>query len=399
MQGSHDLGIVVLSYVIASLAGFVAIAFASRMLARDANRVPWLIGGAFAMGTGIWSMHFVGMTAFSLPVPISYDLGLTFLSWFAAVAVSALALFITGYGHTRTSTLVLGAIIMGAGICVMHYGGMWAMRMYPFITYDPMLLVASVIIAVVASGAALLILAHLKTASSWRDVALRVGAALIMGVAVCGMHYTGMAAAEFADGAFCASTNQLPAESLPWPIAIGTLLILGLCIVFTAGDARDITRAHRAESQLQARVQFAAFTDRQIGLPNRAGISQAITERALRALPQGFTVMTFRIETFDNQEPALQNVQHAAESILQALPNETLARTRPEHLVLLLDGSKEDAGIRCASLIEKLERDLELRNCTLSVNSAHCPDDGDNAQWLLLRASPKAGADSASHAA
>ena len=72
--------------------------------------------------------------------------------------------------------------------------------------------------------------------------------------------------------------------------------------------------------------------------------------------------MTFRIETFDNQEPALQNEQHAAESILQALPNETLARTRPEHLVLLLDGSKEDAGIRCASLIEKLERDLELRS-------------------------------------
>ena len=86
MQGSHDLGIVALSYLIASLAGFVAIAFASRMLARDANRVPWLIGGAFAMGTGIWSMHFVGMTAFSLPVPISYDLGLTFLSWVAAVA-------------------------------------------------------------------------------------------------------------------------------------------------------------------------------------------------------------------------------------------------------------------------------------------------------------------------
>ena len=147
MQGSHDFGLVVLSYVIASLAGFVAIEFASRMRVHGANRVPWLIGGALAMGTGIWSMHFVGMTAFSLPVPISYDTGITLLSWVAAVAVSALALYLVGYGQLKHWTLVVGALVMGAGICVMHYSGMWAMRMDPGIVYRPGLFAASAAIA------------------------------------------------------------------------------------------------------------------------------------------------------------------------------------------------------------------------------------------------------------
>lgn len=390
MQGSHDLGIVALSYLIASLAGFVAISFASRMLARQSNRVPWLIGGALAMGTGIWSMHFIGMTAFSLPVPISYDVGITVLSWVAAVAVSALALFIVGYGHVRTWTVMLGAIVMGAGICVMHYSGMWAMRMYPVIAYDPAIFAASAAIAVAASGAALLIIAYLKQVRSWRDVALRVGAALIMGVAVCGMHYTGMAAAEFADGAFCASANQLPAESLPWPTAIGALLILGFGIFFTTSDALEIARAKRTERQRDARVQFVAFTDREIGLPNRAGISQAITERTRAASPEGFSVITFRIETDTGHAPTLATMQFAAERIAAALPDAVLARTRPEHLVLLLDGGKGDAMRRCAPLIEGLEAQFAARGGhALLVNSVHCPSEGDNAQWLLLRSSPK----------
>ena len=398
MQGSHDLGIVALSYLIASLAGFVAIAFASRMLVRKSNRLPWLIGGASAMGTGIWSMHFVGMTAFSLPVQISYDLGITALSWLAAVAASALALFIVGYGHVRTSTVTLGALSMGAGICVMHYSGMWAMRMSPAISYDATMFIVSVVIAVAASAAAILILAHLKTVRSWRDVAMRVGAALVMGVAVCGMHYTGMAAAEFADGAFCAPGNQLQAKALPWPTTIGTLLILGFGILTTLGDARDIASARRAEREMEARVQTMAFTDRQMNLPNRAGISQTIAERARAGSPEGFAVVTFRVDTAAGEEATLETMKFIAERLARALPDAALARTRPEHLVLLLDGGKDAAMQRCAGIIEKLEHELALRSidAVVSMNSAHCPSEGDNAQWLLLRSSPKSSSDESS---
>lgn len=390
MQGSHDFGLVALSFLIASLAGFVAISFASRMLARSANRVPWLVGGSLAMGTGIWSMHFVGMTAFSLPVPISYDVGITLLSWAAAVAVSALALFIVGYGHLRAWTVALGALVMGAGICVMHYGGMWAMRMNPVITYDAPLFAASVAIAVGASGAALLIIANLKEASSWRDVALRVGASLVMGVAVCGMHYTGMAAAEFADGAMCSTANLLPSQSLPWPTAIGTLLILGFGIHFTIADARGIARAQQARLAREERVQSLAFTDRETDLPNRAALWQTIAERARSRGPEGFAVMTFRAESANGRAPELAVVMKMLEHIRHTLPEADIARTRPEHLVVLVDGSSEAAMQRCAAMVATLERELAAHgDHLLSVNSAHCPTDGESAQWLLLRSAPK----------
>ena len=390
MQGSHDFGLVTLSYLIASLAGFVAIEFASRMRARRSNRVPWLIGGALAMGTGIWSMHFVGMTAFSLPVPISYDVGITFLSWVAAVAVSALALYIVGYGQLRGWTLAVGALVMGAGVCTMHYSGMWAMRMDPGIAYQPLLFAASAAIAVAASGAALLIIAYLKEVRSWRDIALRVAAALVMGVAVCGMHYTGMAAAEFANGAFCSSGNQLPASLLPLPTTFGALLILGFGIAFTVVDALDIARAQRTLRERDARVQDIAFTDRETGLPNRARLSQLIVERIRARSPAGFALVTFRVEDRDGAAPSSGVMSAVCERIGRALPGATVARTQAEHLVAMVDGRVEDVAQRCTPLIDLLRRDLAMRGeYQLFVNSSHCPTDGDNAQRLLLRAAPK----------
>jgi NO-binding membrane sensor protein with MHYT domain len=390
MQGSHDLGLVALSYLIASLAGFVAIEFASRMRARSANRFAWLVGGALAMGTGIWSMHFVGMTAFSLPVPISYDSGITALSWVAAVAVSALALYLVGYGQLKHWTLAVGALVMGAGICVMHYSGMWAMRMDPGIAYQPALFAASAGIAVAASGAALLIIAYLKEVRSWRDVAMRVGAALIMGVAVTGMHYTGMAAAEFADGAFCFTGNQLQASELPIPTTLGTLLILGFGIAFTVIDAREVAAARRAVRERDTRVRELAFVDRETGLPNRARLSQLIVERIRSRGADGFALVTFRVEGRNGRTPNGETMIWMRERIAQALPGATIARTQPEHLVVMLDGRVDDVARLCAPLVDVLRREFASQGrYQLVTNSAHCPSDGDNAQWLLLRAAPK----------
>jgi len=390
MQGTYDFSLVALSYLIATLAGFVAIEFASRMRVRAANRLPWLVGGALTMGTGIWSMHFVGMTAFSLPVPISYDLGITVLSWIAAVAVCALALYIVGYGQLRAWTLAAGALVMGCGVCAMHYSGMWAMRMDPGIGYQPALFAASAGIAVVASGAALLIIASLGEVGSWRDIALRVGAAAIMGIAVSGMHYTGMAAARFTDGALCATGNELPAAMLSIPTTIGALLILGLGIVFTVLDATDINRARRAVLEREARVQQLAFTDRETGLPNRARLSQLVVERVRLRRREGFSLVTFRVEGQDGEAPTAQVMNRLRECIEQALPDAEIARTQPEHLVAMVDGSAPKVAERCAPLIERLRAEFAMGNrYRLATNSSHCPTDGDNAQWLLLRAAPK----------
>lgn len=390
MQGTYDFGLVALSYLIASLAGFVALEFATRLRVRSGGRSSWLIGGALAMGTGIWSMHFVGMTALSLPVPISYDLGITFLSWIAAVAVSAIALYIVGYGRLTAWTLAAGALVMGAGVCLMHYSGMWAMRMMPGITYEPGLFVASVVIAVAASGAALVIIAYLKEVRTWKDFALRIGAAMIMGLAVVGMHYTGMAAAVFADGSFCYSGNQLPASVLPWPTTMATLLILGFGIGFAVSDARNLAVMRRAAREMESRVLQMAFVDRDTGLANRARLSQVIVERIRRRSAEGFALVTFRLEGNDGTPPTPAAIGLLRDRLQAALPNAPLARTQPEHLVVLLDGRVDDLAVRCAPLIESLRREKALASShRLFVGSAHCPTDGENTQWLLLRSAPK----------
>jgi len=204
MQGIYDPTLVALSIGIAALAAYVAIEFAGRIFERKEQWLRWLVSGAVAMGSGIWAMHFVGMAAFTLPIPVSYDLGITVFSWLAAVAVSALALFLISRRALSVGTVTLGALAMGAGICVMHYAGMGAMRMDPGLGYDPLWFAISVLIAVGASAAALVIVAALRTVRTWRDVGLRTGAAAIMGLAVAGMHYSGMAAVQFDPNAFCA---------------------------------------------------------------------------------------------------------------------------------------------------------------------------------------------------
>jgi NO-binding membrane sensor protein with MHYT domain/GGDEF domain-containing protein len=389
MQGTYDLGLVALSYLIASLAGFVAIAFAARMRARSDSRVPWLAGGALAMGTGIWSMHFIGMLAFTLPVPMSYDAGITILSWLAAVGVSALALYIVGYGKLRSWTLAVGALVMGAGVCLMHYSGMAAMRMDPGITYNPELFAASVAIAVVASAVALITISKLREVRSWRDVSMRIFAALVLGFAVAGMHYTGMSAAEFTKGALCAEGNPLSADVMPWPISIGSLLILGFGILLTVLDARDVKTARKTARELEVRVHDLAFIDRETGLPNRARLNQQIAERIRDRVADPFALITFRLESHDGSPTNGRIMKSLHSRLSRLLPDAILARTQTDHLVVMVDGDAQSVEQRTSSLIENVRQELSQERFSLMTKSAQYPEDGDNSHWLLLRSAPK----------
>jgi len=198
----YDLTLVAASVLIASFASYVALDLAKRV--RDANRsvaLTWWVGGSIAMGTGIWSMHFVGMLAFSLPIALGYTGLLTFVSWAAAVAVSAVALGLAGRGSLTLARLAGGSLVMGAGICAMHYTGMAALDMFPPIQWNTALVAASAAVAVAASMAALLIFFWLRGVSKHRELTYQVAAAIVMGLAISGMHYTGMAAAGFRAGA------------------------------------------------------------------------------------------------------------------------------------------------------------------------------------------------------
>src|SRR5712691_5619004 len=146
MQGTYDLWLVGLSIAIAVVASYVALDLASRVSVTRGTRAAryWLVGGAFSMGTGIWSMHFIGMLAFRMPMPMAYDTALTFASLLIAVIVSAFALWTVSQGGLGGDRLLRAGISMGLGISAMHYTGMEAMEIEPSIAYDPTLVVLSI---------------------------------------------------------------------------------------------------------------------------------------------------------------------------------------------------------------------------------------------------------------
>lgn len=392
MQGTYDPILVALSILIAALAGYVAIEFAGRLFSRREQWMKWLVGGSLAMGSGIWAMHFVGMSALMLPIPVSYDLGITVFSWLAAVAVSALALFIVSRGELNKLNLGLGALAMGAGVCVMHYSGMAAMKMDPGLGYDPFWFTVSVLIAVVASGAALVLVSALKTIRSWADVGRRVGAALAMGVAVAGMHYAGMAAVTFDAGAFCAPGNLLSGALLTTPTALLSLLGLGLAIYFAVDDARSAILAAREVRAAAARLETLAFVDRETGLPNRPRLSQLISE-ALAASEPAFGVLSLRVQREDGSDGRGQ--LPAVAKALQAEATDdglVIARTSPDQLLMLLDAYTLRRSARTlAPVLQRLDAAFGAHGLRLSFGLAVAPEDGDTAQMLMLRAASRGG--------
>ena len=166
----HDLTLVVVSIVVAGLASYTALALAARIAVSERGaRTAWLLGGSVSMGTGIWSMHFVAMLAFTLPVPVRHDLMLLALSLVVAMAASGLALFILQRDLVSPSTYAGGALTMGAAIAGMHDLGMRGMLVPLGMTYSRSLVALSIFIAVVASGAALRIAHGLRAPNApWR---------------------------------------------------------------------------------------------------------------------------------------------------------------------------------------------------------------------------------------
>src|SRR3982074_3023060 len=189
VTGTHDPYLVALSILVASFASYTALDLAGHVgAARGLARRVWLVAAAITMGGGIWSMHFVAMLAFSMPIPMSYDVGLTALSLVVAIFVTGGGFYVISRQSASPLHLVLSGIFMGLGIVAMHYIGMAAMRGHAELAYDRPLVALSVVIAIGASTAALWL--AFQTAAPWQKFI----AALVMGLAIAGMHYTGMEA-------------------------------------------------------------------------------------------------------------------------------------------------------------------------------------------------------------
>ena len=238
ITGTYNLLFVVLSVVISTIAAYTALDLAGRATAtRGTPRIVWLTGGAIAMGMGINSMHFVGMLGFTLPIPVLYHLPTVFVALSAAIFASAIALIVVSRREMNLAVATVGSVIMGCGIAAMHYTGMAAMRSQAEIHYDPGLVVLSVVLAIVISHVALQLTFYLRKETRV-GMGRKIGAALVMGLAIPVMHYTGMAAVTYlstslpVDNAFAIQVSSLSVVA----VAVVTLVVLGLTIMTSAFD-------------------------------------------------------------------------------------------------------------------------------------------------------------------
>ena len=221
-------------------ASYAALDLAGRVTAAGGwIRAVWLLGGAGAMGTGIWSMHYIGMLAFTLPIPVAYHWPTVLLSLFAAILASVIALYVVSRPRMGAFRALTGSVLMGAGIASMHYIGMAAMRLPAICQFNSFLVVLSVAFAVLISLAALWITFHFrdeKTGLGWEKLA----GAVVMGAAIPVMHYTGMAAASFTPSGMPADLSHAVSISALGTagIAAATFIVLGLVLLTSSVDRR-----------------------------------------------------------------------------------------------------------------------------------------------------------------
>jgi diguanylate cyclase (GGDEF)-like protein/PAS domain S-box-containing protein len=356
LQGRHDPVLVLLSVGVAMLTSALALHLAS--LARQAStathrRLAVATGGA-ALGAGIWAMHFIGMLAFTLCTPVSYDLTTTLLSMLPGLAASWIALWLLARPQLRSSQLLVGGALVGLGIGAMHYSGMAAMRLTPALRYDPLWFLASIVLAVPLAMLALWIRFGLRNWGQLRSWQIALLGSCVMGAAISGMHYTAMGATRFigvADEAFVANAAWAPALALA--VALTTAAISTLMGVLNGlVQYRDLYRqVGLSAARMRALVDTAV--DGIITIDQR-GVIQSFNRSAERIF--GWTQGEVMGRNISMLMPAPYSTQH--DSFL-----EHYMRTGEAHII---GTGREASGLR---------KDGSLVPVRLAIGRADAPGD------------------------
>ncbi|WP_312328546.1 EAL domain-containing protein [Stenotrophomonas sp.] len=405
--GSYTPWLVVVSLLVAILASFTALDMANRVTTAPSSRISvlWLFGGGCAMGLGIWSMHFIGMLAFRLPIPLGYDLGLTAASLLAAIASSIFALWLVSRPTLPHSRLALGGLLMGCGIASMHYIGMSAMLMRPGIEYHSGWFILSVMVAVAASWVALFVAFRLRH----NDTRLhhRIVPAVLLGVAIVGMHYTGMAAAQFPANSVCgaAAGDGLQTQWLGALVMVLTIGILAVVLLVSWLDQRQQAQLLRLRNQrlrsslddAEAELSQAALHDPLTHLPNRLLLQQHIDQALVDAELRGgrFAVMFMDLDGFKQVNDAYGH--QTGDSLLVAVASRTRQLLRPTDVLARLGGDEfvlvigiendEEVATVANRIIQSIGKgnlvpghELQI---TASIGIAICPDHAATERQLM----------------
>jgi PAS domain S-box-containing protein len=276
------------------------------------------------MGIGIWSMHYIGMLAFHLPIDVLYDWPTVLLSLLAAVFASAIALFVVSREKMGLVRASIGSIFMGGGIATMHYTGMAAMRLSAMCQWSPSLVVLSVVVAVVISFVALLLTFYFRgdlSAWSW----LKISSAVVMGAAIPIMHYTGMAAATFvsttlpltqSDTAHAVGVSSLSIAG----IIVVTFLVLGIAVLTSLAGRRFSAQA----VELEASARLAAIVE---------SSDDAIVGKSLDGMILSWNSGAERMFGYTAQEAL-------GRPMLMLIPFERRAREEPDILARIARGER-----------------------------------------------------------
>src|SRR6202795_1332453 len=353
--GSYNYSLVALSVLIAMFASYAALDLAGRVTAAGGwTRAVWLLGGAGAMGTGIWSMHYIGMLAFILPIPVAYHWPTVLLSLLAAILASVVALGVVSRQKMGASRAVAGSVLMGAGIASMHYIGMAAMRLPAICQFNSFLVVLSVVFAVLISLAALWITFHFrdeKTGIGWEKLA----GAVVMGAAIPVMHYTGMAAASFtpsgmpADLSHALSISTLGAAG----IAAVTFIVLGLALLTSWMDRRFA--AQTLELQEEKLQQSEAYLSEAQRLSHTGSFGWRVSTGEINWSEETFRIFQYDRTTTPTVELILRRVHSEdAASVTRTIQHASQDGKDFEHEFRLV---MPDGAVKHVHVVARAERD------------------------------------------
>ncbi len=370
--GSYNYALVALSVLIAIFASYAALDLAGRVTATGGwTRTVWLLGGAGAMGTGIWSMHYIGMLAFILPIPVAYHWPTVLLSLFAAILASVVALGVVSRQKMGWLRALAGSVLMGAGIASMHYIGMAAMRLPAICQFNSFLAVLSVVFAVLISLAALWITFHFrdgKAGIGWEKLA----GAVVMGAAIPVMHYTGMAAASFSPSGMPTDLSRAVSISTLGTagIAAVTFIVLGLALLTSWVDRRFAAQA--LEVQEEKLQQSEAYLSEAQRLSHTGSFGWRVSTGDILWSEESFRIFQYERTTKPTAELILQRF-HPEDA---AFVKQTIERAAQdgkdfdfEHRLLMPDGSVKYVHV-VAHALNDVSGSVEFVGAVMDVTAA-----------------------------
>lgn len=403
MQGTFSFWLVTLSVTVAFAVSYTALSLAARVnTVSGPQGMVWLGCSSVAMGTGIWAAHFIGMLAMTLPIRLTYGIGTTLLSLGIAIIASGLALAIVSRSASSFGHVSLASVLLGFGISGLHYTGMASINIVPAVTYTLLLWVASVVISIVLSFAALW-LAFGSYARS-QLTRTRFAAAGLLSSAIGGMHYTGMAAANFADGAYCLPGSRLDNPWFGLALGIFALGLMGIALTSAIYHSylHQQKRDRDEDNELaDARARHASRHDSLTSLPNRLALVEA-AEAALLQASEKDTQLAVMVLNVDRLKSINDSLGHqVGDELLLELARrlrsvlrrkDVLARLAGDEFTILATelASPRDAETIVAKVIESLQLPFFASSVDLhpsvSIGISTYPLDGETFDILLRRA-------------